>query len=144
MTANIRLGHVNLVAKNPREAARFYREVPGLEVSLEGTIPALGEFVFLGRRADDQLPLVALTTKPEARHCALEVESLAALREVHAAAKASGHLPSFALDHQCSLSLYFHDADGNVVEVFWATGRRADDPNPRPLDLDALDVDDAS
>lgn len=45
----------------------------------------------------------------------------------------------FALDHQCSLSLYFHDPDGNLVEIFWATGKKADDPNPRPFDPDELD-----
>jgi catechol-2,3-dioxygenase len=82
--------------------------------------------------------LIALSNRPETKHCALEVASQAALREIHAAAKASGHPPSFALDHQCSLSLYFHHPDGNLVEVFWATGQTADDPNPRPLDPDEL------
>jgi catechol 2,3-dioxygenase len=139
MNANVQLGHVNLLVQDPREAARFYRELLGLEQILEGSIDALGDFVFLARRADDPLPLIALSTRPEARHCALEVESLDALRHVLAAARASGRQPSFALDHQCSVSLYFHDPDGNAVEVFWATGRAADDPTPRPFDPDELD-----
>jgi catechol-2,3-dioxygenase len=138
MKSNVQLGHVALTVRDPREAARFYRDVLGLEVSMEGSLPALGDFIFLSRRADDELPLIALCTEPEARHCAVEVESLAALKEVQAAAKANGHQPSFALDHRCSLSLYFHDPAGNVLEVFWATGEKADEPYASPLDLEQL------
>jgi catechol-2,3-dioxygenase len=42
MREEIHLGHVNLLSKDPQQAARFYREVLGLQMSLEGSIPALG------------------------------------------------------------------------------------------------------
>ena len=106
---------------------------------MEGSIPELGDFVFLSRHASDELPLIALCTEPRARHSAVEVESLAALQAVRADAARRRIAPSFALNHRCSLSLYFHDPEGNVLEVFWATGIKTDEPFTEPLDLDDLD-----
>lgn len=37
------------------------------------------------------------------------------------------------------MSLYFHDPEGNLLEVYWPTGRRVDDSISEPLDLDVLD-----
>jgi Glyoxalase/Bleomycin resistance protein/Dioxygenase superfamily len=106
---------------------------------MEGSIPALGDFVFLSRRAEDTLPLIALCTEQRARHCALEVESLAELKHLRAHAQANGIRPSFALNHGCSLSLYFHDPEGNLLEVCWPTGRKTDEPISEPLEPDILD-----
>jgi catechol-2,3-dioxygenase len=63
--------------------------------------------------------------------------ALAAFRE-HV--RASGIPVSVALNHGCSLSLYFHDPEGNMVEVFWATGQRTDGPIAVPLDIDNLEA----
>src|SRR4030081_490158 len=109
MSANVRLGHVSIPSNQPRQVAGFYGALLGLEVSMEGSIPKLGDFVFLSRRAEDELPLIALCTEPNSRHTAIEVENLAALKNVYAHAKAKSIPISFALNHGCSLSLYFHD-----------------------------------
>jgi hypothetical protein len=82
MSRDVQLGHVSLVSGKPRELAGFYQDLLGLEVSMEDSIPALGDFVFLSRRAEDPLPLIALCTEPKSRHSAIEVESLAELKEV--------------------------------------------------------------
>ena len=139
MTSDIRLGHVSVVSAEPRRLAGFYRELLGLEVSMEGTIPELGDFVFLSRDAGDDLPLIALCTEPRARHSAVEVESLAALKAAHAHARRQGIAMSFALNHRCSVSLYFHDPEGNLIEDFWATGIKTDEPFTEPLRPDDLD-----
>ena len=47
MSARVRLGHVAVPAQNPKELATFYSELLGLDVTLEGTLPNLGDFVFL-------------------------------------------------------------------------------------------------
>jgi catechol-2,3-dioxygenase len=71
---------------------------------------------------------------------ALEVESLEALRTVCAEAKSRGISPSTALNHRVSISVYFHDPEGNMVEVFWATGRQdRDRPYADPISLEDLE-----
>ena len=45
----------------------------------------------------------------------------------------------FALNHRCSLSLYLHDPEGNLVEVHWATGLKTDTPFVESIDLDDLE-----
>jgi catechol-2,3-dioxygenase len=139
MSSTVRLGHVSLSSAQPQQLAGFYRDLLGLEVSMAGSIPELGDFVFLSRDAGDDLPLIALCTEPRARHSAVEVESLAALKAAHAHARQQGIPMSFALNHRCSVSLYFHDPEGNLVEVFWATGIKTDEPFTEPLRADDLD-----
>jgi catechol-2,3-dioxygenase len=139
MSSTVRLGHISLPSAAPHRLAGFYRDLLGLEVSMAGSIPELGDFVFLSRDADDELPLIALCTEPRARHSAVEVESLAALKAAYTHATRQGIAPSFALNHGCSVSLYFQDPEGNLIEVFWATGIKTDEPITEPLRPDDLD-----
>jgi catechol-2,3-dioxygenase len=143
MPRTVRLGHVALPSPQPHELAGFYRDLLGLETSMQGSIPELGDFVFLSRHASDELPLIALCTEPRARHTAVEVDSLAALKALHARAARHNITMSFALNHRCSLSLYFHDPQGNAIEVFWATGIKTDEPFTAPLRTEDLDRSDA-
>jgi len=41
-----------------------------------------------------------------------------------------------ALDHRSSVSLMLVDPEGNNLEVYWLTGRRADASYAAPIDLD--------
>ena len=140
MTVPVQLGHVSVPAKDPKELAGFYRELLGLEVTMAGSVPGLGDFVFLNERRQAELPLIALHTNPQGRHIALQVESLEGLRTFCADAKARGIPVSMALNHRVSISAYFHDPEGNMVEVFWATGRKdTDRPYADPITLDDLE-----
>jgi catechol-2,3-dioxygenase len=139
MTMPVRLGHVAVPAKDPGELAGFYQQLLGLEVTMTGSVPVLGEFVFLGDRPTAELPLLALHTQPEGRHIALEVESLDALRTLCADAQARGIRIAMALNHRVSISVYFYDPEGNAVEVYWATGLKdLDRPYADPITLEDL------
>jgi catechol-2,3-dioxygenase len=144
MTAKVRLGHVALSAQNPREVATFYRELLGLDVTLEGALPRLGEFIFLSERPVEQSQTLTFMSRPDARHTAWEVESLAALKSIYAEAKARGIHVDLALNHRVSLSLYLRDLEGNGVEIYWPTGQTADGLYAEPFDLALLDQPDSA
>ena len=42
-------------------------------------------------------------------------------------------------DHGASLAFYFDDPDGNMIEVYWPTGRHVKQPCLKPLDLNQSD-----
>lgn len=135
MATNVRLGHIAVPAQQPEALARFYRAVLGLQESLTGTLPTMGDFVFLSDRSDAPLPLIAFVSRAKARHIAWEVESLSALQQVYIEAKAHGAPILFALHHRVTVSLYLQDPEGNVVEAYWPTGRTDKGVWADPIDL---------
>jgi len=42
-------------------------------------------------------------------------------------------------DHGVSLAFYFDDPDGNMIEVYWPTGKHVNQPCLKPLDLSQSD-----
>jgi hypothetical protein len=40
-----------------------------------------------------------------------------------------------ALNHGASITFYFNDPDGNLVEVYWCTGIERPQPFLEPIDL---------
>ena len=139
MTAKARLGHVAMPAQDPATLATFYQHLLGLEQTLQGTLPNLGDFVFLSDDTSARQQTLTLMTRAEARHVAWEVESLAALQNIYAAAKAQGAPVLFALNHGVTVSLYLRDPEGNSVEVYWPTGRAAEGLQAAPVDLALLE-----
>jgi catechol 2,3-dioxygenase len=144
MAAQVRLGHVAIPARNPKQLATFYQTLLGLDATLEGVLPNLGDFVFLGDNEAQQQQVLALISKPEARHIAWEVSTLAVLKACYADAKAHDIPVSFALNHRVTLSLYLRDPEGNAVEIYWPTGRVADAVYAEPFDLALLEQPDAA
>jgi catechol-2,3-dioxygenase len=144
MAANVRLGHVAIPAQQPAALAQFYHAVLGLEESLNGALPIMGDFVFLSDRSDAALPQIAFVTRPEARHIAWEVESLAALQRVYADAKAHGAPIRMALHHHVTVSLYLQDPEGNMVEAYWPTGVADKGLYADPIDLALFAGDEAT
>jgi catechol-2,3-dioxygenase len=136
MPAPVTFGHIAMPAKNPRALAGFYCDFLGLDVALEGSIPAMGDFVFLTDRPGEEIQTLALLTRPEAAHTAWRVQSLAALKALYAEARQRDIPIVFALNHGVTLSLYLRDPEGNSVEVFWPTGQAPGGMDATPVDLD--------
>jgi len=144
MAAIVRLGHVGVPAHNPRQLATFYHDLLGLEVTLEGTLPALGEFIFLSDRPEEETQTLAFMTSPRARHIAWKVESLAILKAVYAQAKAHGIAIDRVLNHRATLSLYLHDPEGNGIEIYWPTGQTVEGLFAEPVDSAQLEQPDSA
>jgi catechol 2,3-dioxygenase len=139
MAANVRLGHVGVPAQNPQQLATFYGELLGLEMTLEGRFPGLGEFIFLSERPAEEIQTLALMTNPNARHIAWKVESLAMLKAIYAQAKAHGIAIDRVLNHRASLSLYLRDPEGNGIEIYWPTGHTVEGLFAEPVDVAQLE-----
>ncbi len=126
--------HVGLSARDPAALAEFYRDVLGLQVVPTDTA-ALGATAFLSiHPAEGSLDL-ALFANPAYQHTAFEVRSLADLRALHRRVIGRGVPVKMALNHGVSLSFYFDDPEGHLIEVYWPTGVAC-----RPLHGDAIDL----
>lgn len=66
---------------------------------------------------------------------------VAALKEMHRRVAAHGIEPVLPANHGVSLSLYFPDPEGNIVECFVDTGWFCRQPVMEPIDLTAADQD---
>ena len=126
--------HVGLSARDPAALAAFYRDVLGLQVVPTDTA-ALGATAFLrSHPAEGSLDL-ALFANPAYQHTAFEVRSLADLRAFHQRVLGRGVPVKLALNHGVSLSFYFDDPEGHLIEVYWPTGVAWPQPYGVPIDL---------
>jgi catechol-2,3-dioxygenase len=130
--------HVGLGARDPAALAEFYRELLGLQVVPTDT-SALGAAAFLSSHpAEAQIDL-ALFANPAYQHTAFEVRSLADLRAFHQRVLARGVPIRMALNHGVSLSFYFDDPEGHMIEVYWPTGVACRPRHGDPIDLTRSD-----
>ena len=126
--------HVGLSARDPAALAAFYRDVLGLQVVPTDT-SALGATAFLSSRPAEGLLDVTLFANPAYQHTAFEVRSLADLRALHQRVLGRGVPVKMALTHGVSLSFYFVDPEGHMVEVYWPTGVACRPRHGEPIDL---------
>ena len=130
------IGHVGLQAADPAALAAFYRDVLGLEVV--GSMPAdnpFGEANFLSSRPDEEHHEIGLFRDGQLAHTALKVASLADLKEAYADVTERGIPVALTLNHGFSLSFYFRDPAGHLLEVYWPTGVQTDQIYAEPLDM---------
>lgn len=116
------LGHIALRVRDVDRAAKFYSEVLGLKVKMQGRGVA-----FLGIRPDASHE-IALFPLPEGAegpdpgrvgmyHMAWEMGSFAELEKLHERLRAKGAEIVGYSDGQCNVM--FLDPDGNELEAIW-------------------------
>jgi catechol-2,3-dioxygenase len=126
--------HVGLSARDPAALAEFYRDMLGLQVVPTDT-SVLGATAFLSSRPAEVPVDLALFADPAYQHTAFEVRSLADLRAFHRRVLGRGVPVKVALNHGVSLSFYFEDPEGHLIEVYWPTGIACRPRHGEPIDL---------
>jgi catechol-2,3-dioxygenase len=126
--------HVGLSARDPAALAEFYRDVLGLQVVPVDTA-ALGATAFLSSRPAEVPVDLALFANPACQHTAFEVRSLPDLRAFHQRVIDRGVPVKMAFNHGMSLSFYFDDPEGHLLEVYWPTGVARRPRHGDPIDL---------
>lgn len=141
-----KLGHIVLKVRDAGKSRDFYTRTLGLKVAHEdltrGTV-----FLSFGE-AHHELALFQLASgdppdakQPGLHHMAWQLDSYDELKDAYRELKAMG-IPSSTVEHNVSRSVYFHDPDGNTVELFCDMVENGFEtmatvgPRRAPLDLD--------
>ena len=118
-----RLGHANLFVSDYERASQFYQSVVGFEevyrqpdnrasfLSNGNTYHDLG-------LTDVHSKYAAKDQKPGMWHLAFELETEADLVDGYNRAKKAAVEFAFVMDHDVARSVYKHDPDGNMVEIY--------------------------
>jgi catechol-2,3-dioxygenase len=121
-TIHPKLHHVNLTTTRLQEMIDWY----GLVIGLKPTFHFPGGAWLTNDEANHRLALLAmpgLSDDPQKRahtgihHQAYEFDTLAELLATYARLKTHGILPAVTLDHGMTLSFYYPDPDGNLLEL---------------------------
>jgi catechol-2,3-dioxygenase len=126
--------HVGLSAQNPAALADFYHDVLGLDIVSTDTA-ALGPTAFLSSHPEQGSLDLVFFANPALQHIAFEVSSLADLRAFHQHIIDRGLPIKIVLNHGVSLSFYFADPEGHMIEIYWPTGIACIPRHGEPIDL---------
>lgn len=118
-----KLGHVVLKVRDAQASKAFYTGVLGLQVAHEDRDRG-AVFLSFGTEHHD-LALFQLATgeapaseQPGLHHAAWQLESFEALQEAHRELGRLGIAVESTVEHNVTRSVYFHDPDGNRVELY--------------------------
>ncbi len=118
-----KLGHIVLKVRNARRSKDFYTRVLGLQVAHEDYEQG-AVFLSFGTQHHD-LALFQLATgeapdatAPGLHHTAWQLGSFEELQAAYRELQAMGIAVDATIAHNVTRSVYFHDPDGNRVELY--------------------------
>lgn len=131
-----RLGHFGLRVKNLQSALAFYRDLLGLRLTAESKED---KCLFLSSRPEEEHHELLISERPEEQRIisqiSFRVENLDELRDFHRELQQQKIPIDRIRTHGHSISIYFHDPDGNLIEIYWPTGLDVKGPVAKPVDL---------
>lgn len=121
-----RIGHVLLRVRDLEHSRRFYTTVLGFEVmeqdpehgGLFMALPGHAHTLDLFPVSDPGAAQPPMTGGLGVQHVAFQVDSEAALRDAYFSLVDRGVKIARAVDHVSQKSIYFHDPDGNLLEIY--------------------------
>ena len=118
-----KLGHVVLKVRDAQASKAFYSRVLGLQVAHEDRQRG-AVFLSFGTEHHD-LALFQLATgdapaatQPGLHHTAWQIDSFEALQDAYRELNQLGIAVESTVEHNVTRSVYFHDPDGNRVELY--------------------------
>lgn len=130
------LCHIGIHSKDPAKLAEFYRDVLGMQVvGGSGSDSPFGASTFLSSRPDQESHEIVIFANETFRHTAFRMPTLADLRARYRDVVDRGVAVKMTLNHGVSLAFYFDDPEGNMIEIYWATGLAYGQPYGHPIDL---------
>lgn len=123
-----RIGHVALRVADIERSRKFYSTLLGFEVVEEEdpehggvfmALEGLSHTIDLFPIPDGQAALAATPGAVGVRHVAFLVDSEQALKDAYLTLQANGVAIVRAVDHVSQKSVYFHDPDGNLLEIYY-------------------------
>lgn len=151
-TAGVRirpsLRHVAIHVWDLPRMAQFYENVLGLIRTDQGNGGAIApvDFIFYTAEPNMHHQFVLVTGREagvKASHLnqlSFHVDSLAEVREVHRRALAHDATGMRAVSHGNAWSVYFHDPEGNRIEVYADTPWYVPQPHGDPIDITLPDA----
>lgn len=140
------LSHFGISVWDIELMKKFYVNVFGMRVNDDGPgITFNFRLAFLSGRPDMHHQLVLAENRPAdamfstVMQLSFKVKTLAELRDVRNTALQHGAANMRGLNHGNALSVYFHDPEGNTVEVYLDTPWYVPQPHGDPLDIDQPD-----
>ncbi|MBI3328948.1 MAG: VOC family protein [Nitrospinae bacterium] len=140
------LGHVGIICDDLLKMRDFYTRVIGLTITDEDPergscfLSAAPEFehheLNLGQSRGPGHPDGARPRTLGIGQVSFIVQNLGELRALHRRFKAEGTRILRTVTHGISVSIYFHDPEDNVGEVYYKTGYNIRQGFSRPIDLD--------
>lgn len=128
------LGHVALFAENPDLLAEFYQDLFGMQIIGKAES---GSSVFLCGRPHEENHDLAFIRNRKAAHIGLKVSSPGELLAYYQEVKTRGLKIAAIWNHGMALAMYVPDPEGNLIEIYWPTGREDyAPPHFGPLDLE--------